>query len=329
MNIFDRFRPRTSGRITLIHAQPEHHNAAFEHLVRAIEQSDAIVVGAGSGLSTAAGLAYTGPRFSQWFSDFEQDFGFHDMYSGGFYPYRDLEQYWAFWSRHIYCNRYDQPDNRVYRTLLKLVEDRDFFVVTTNVDHQFQLAGIERKRLFYTQGDYGLFQCSEPCHPATYDNENLVRAMIEAQGYVRNAQGSFTPPAGTRARMRIPSELVPRCPTCGRPMAMNLRCDNTFVEDEGWHAAAERYRAFLEAHAGERTLFLELGVGNNTPAIIKYPFWNMASQNPQAIYACINAGEAYCPDNLAGRCILIDVDISQALNAIESLRAPATQEVAR
>lgn len=269
-----------------------------ERLARTLDAADAVVVGAGAGLSASAGMTYDGERFERFFSDFRQKYGIRDMYSGGFYPFDTLEEYWAFWSRLILVNRYQKAPLPVYDDLLALVRGKDHFVLTTNVDHQFQLAGFSKERLFYTQGDYGLWQCMEPCHPKTYDNEQAVRQMAAAQ-----------------KEMKIPTELIPRCPVCGKPMTMNLRSDSTFVQDEGWYAAAGRYQDFLRRHKGKRVLFLELGVGGNTPAIIKYPFWQMTLQNRRATYACINQNEAYAPPQIAARSICIPADIGDALAA--------------
>lgn len=221
------------------------------------------------------------------------------MYSGGFYPFDTPEEYWAWWSRHILCNRYLEEPLSVYTRLLSLVRDKDYFVLTTNVDHQFQSAGFDKQRLFYTQGDYGLFQCSGPCCQKTYDNEDTVRQMVRQQ-----------------KNMRVPGELVPRCPVCGRPMTMNLRCDDTFVEDEGWHRAAERYAEFLRRHKGCKTLFLDLGTGMNTPTIIKFSFWRMANEWPDATYACINKGEACAPKELSAKSICINADIGEVLQQL-------------
>ena len=273
------------------------YSAEIDRLKKEIQNADAIIIGAGAGLSTAAGFTYSGERFERFFSDFEAKYGFHDMYSGGFYPFETPEEMWAYWSRFIYCNRYMDIDNGTYKRLFELVKDKDYFVITTNVDHQFQKAGFDKTRLFYTQGDYGLFQCSEPCHAQTYDNETQVKDMIEFQ-----------------EDMKIPTELIPKCPKCGKPMTMNLRSDDKFVEDEGWHRAAERYEDFLQAHEGQHILFLELGVGYNTPVIIKYPFWKMTAQNPNAVYACLNFGEAYSPDEIAEQSVLINGDIHEVLN---------------
>ena len=268
-------------------------------LKAALDDADAVVIGAGAGLSTSAGYEYSGERFEKYFSDFEAKYGFHDMYSGGFYPYKTPEEFWAFWSRYIFINRYVDAPKPVYEELLGLVADKDYFVITTNVDHCFQKAGFDKKRLFYTQGDYGLFQCSEPCCQETFDNEREIRLMYEQQ-----EDG------------RIPSELIPRCPHCGRPMTVNLRSGDSFVEDEGWHRAAERYENFLRTRAGLKILFLELGVGYNTPVIIKYPFWQMTSKNPKAVYACINLGEADAPDDIAARSICIGGDIGTVLEGL-------------
>ena len=233
-------------------------------LRRALDEADAVVIGAGAGLSTAAGFTYNGERFERYFSDFAEKYGFHDMYSGGFYSFPSQEEFWAYWSRYIFINRYQNAPKSVHEVLLELVRDKDYFVITTNVDHCFQKAGFDKKHLFYTQGDYGLFQCSEPCCQETFDNEKTVRAMVEAQGFAV-ADGVLTPPTDGTPTMTVPSELLPGCPHCGRPMTMNLRCDDKFAEDEGWHAAAERYENFLRTRDGQKILFLELGVGYNTP----------------------------------------------------------------
>ena len=270
-----------------------------KRLAEALVCADAVFVGAGAGLSTAAGFTYSGPRFERYFADFRARYGFTDMYSGGFYPYATPEERWAFWSRYVMVNRYDLGPNPLYVKLRKLLEGRDYFVLTTNVDHQFQLAGFDKRRLFYTQGDYGLFQCSKPCCAETFDNEQAIRAMYEQQ---RN--------------MRIPSELVPRCPHCGAEMSMNLRADNTFVQDEGWYAASERYRDFVRRHEGMRVLYLELGVGFNTPVIIKYPFWQATLANSQATYACVNLGEALVPRDIERQSICINGNLAAVLDEL-------------
>ena len=271
----------------------------IEKLKAALEDCDALIIGAGAGLSTAAGFTYTGKRFEEYFSDFAETYGFQDMYSGGFYPFATPEEHWAYWSRYIFINRFQDAPKPVYENLLKLVQDKDYFVITTNVDHCFQKAGFDKKRLFYTQGDYGLFQCSEPCCQETFDNEAVIREMVARQ-----------------KDRKIPTELLPVCPHCGKPMTMNLRSDDKFVEDEGWHRAAGRYESFLGSHAGKKLLLLELGVGFNTPGIIKYPFWRMTAQNPNATYACINQTQALCPQGIQYQSICIREDIAAILSRL-------------
>ncbi len=274
----------------------------IERLKAVLQDCDAVVIGAGSGLSTAAGFTYTGERFEKYFSDFAAKYGIRDMYSGGFYPFATPEEHWAYWSRYIWVNRYMDAPKPVHKDLLALVRDKDYFVITTNVDHCFQKAGFDKKRLFYTQGDYGLFQCSEPCCQETFDNEAVIREMMERQ-----------------KDMKIPTELLPVCPHCGKPLTMNLRSDNKFVEDEGWHRAAERYEKFLRTREGQKILFLELGVGYNTPVIIKYPFWQMTAKNPNAIYICINQGQAVCPQEIQQQSICINADIGSTLQGLSQM----------
>ena len=275
------------------------YSESMERLKAALQDCDAVVIGAGSGLSTAAGFTYNGERFEKYFSDFAAKYGIKDMYSGGFYPFPTQEEFWAYWSRYIYSNRYTDAPKPVYENLLQLVQDKDYFVITTNVDHCFQKAGFDKKRLFYTQGDYGLFQCSEPCCQETFDNEAVIREMVKRQ-----------------EDMKIPTELLPTCPHCGKPLTMNLRSDDTFVEDKGWHRAAERYENFLQTRAGQKILFLELGVGYNTPVIIKYPFWQMTAKNPNATYICINQGQAVCPQEIERQSVCINADIGQVLQSL-------------
>ena len=276
------------------------YSAQIKNLQTTLSEADTVVIGAGAGLSTSAGFVYTGERVEKYFSDFAAKYGIKDMYSGGFYPFATPEEHWAYWSRYICINRYMDAPKPVYDDLLKLVQDKDYFVITTNVDHCFQKAGFDKKRLFYTQGDYGLFQCSEPCCQETFDNEAMIREMVTRQ-----------------EDMKVPTELLPICPHCGKPLTMNLRSDNKFVEDEGWHRAAERYENFLRTREGQKNLFLELGVGFNTPVIIKYPFWQMTAKNPNATYACINQGQAMCPQEIEQRSICLDADISAAIARLQ------------
>ena len=284
---------------TSIIKSTENYSEEIRKLRNALAEAETVVIGAGAGLSTSAGFDYAGERFQKYFADFAEKYGFHDMYSGGFYPYATPEEHWAYWSRYIYINRYMDAPKPAYQQLFQLVKDKDYFVITTNVDHCFQKAGFDKNRLFYTQGDYGLFQFSEPCCKETFENEDLIRQMWEEQ-----------------RDMHIPSALLPTCPHCGKPMTMNLRADDRFVEDEGWHRAAEHYENFLRTRQNMRVLYLELGVGYNTPVIIKYPFWKMTFQNPKATYACINYGEAVCLDVIKQQAICINADIGAALKML-------------
>lgn len=277
----------------------QNYSYNINRLKEKVETADAILIGAGAGLSASAGFEYSGERFDRYFSDFKAKYGITDMYSGGFYPYQTLEEYWAWWSRQILINRYDVEIGKPYKDLLTLVKDRDYFVLTTNVDHQFQLAGFDKKRLFYTQGDYGLFQCSKPCCNKTYNNELVIKEMVKQQ-----------------YDMKIPTELIPKCPVCGAYTTMNLRCDNSFVQDDGWYEAASRYKEFVQRNSDANILLLELGVGANTPGIIKYPFWQMTAQNENAVYACINMGMAIAPDEIKRQSICIDADIGMVLSEL-------------
>lgn len=273
------------------------YSQQLKNLANHIKECEAIIIGAGSGLSSAAGLTYSGERFNKYFSDFINKYHLTDMYSAGFYPYESLEEYWAYWSRHIYYNRYIDAPKDTYQKLLQLVKDKDYFVLTTNVDHQFQKADFDKKRLFYSQGDYGLWQCSKPCHQKTYDNKEIVEKMLLQQ-----------------KDLKIPSSLIPYCPKCGAFMTMNLRCDQTFVQDEGWYQGQFRYNDFINKHRDLKIIYLELGVGQNTPVIIKYPFWNYTNSNKKATYVCINYGESFCPDEIKKQAILISGDIDQVIN---------------
>lgn len=282
---------------TLTEKSMKSYSESIEGLKNAIQNADAVLIGAGSGLSTAAGFTYTGERFYSLFLDFIKKYHFTDMYSGGFYPYETLEEYWAWWSRYIHCNRYTDIPKNTYKSLLKLVENKNYFVITTNVDHCFQKSGFDKDKLYYMQGDYGLLQCSKPCHQKTYDNEEIIKRMVESE-----------------QNMRIPSELIPRCPICNAPMVPNLRADDTFVQDEGWYIAEQRYNNFIENYKDRKIVFLELGVGYNTPVWIKYPFWEMTAENQDAVYACINYDNVAIPDRIVNQSVCIKSDINRVLS---------------
>ncbi len=282
----------------------------------ALAEADAVIIGAGAGLSTSAGFTYTGERFHKYFFDFEEKYGFHDMYTGGFYPYHALEEHWAYWSRYIYINRYLDAPRNTYANILEVVKNKDYFVLTTNVDHCFQKAGFDHKRLFYTQGDYGLFQCSGPCCKETFDNKEIIINMLMEQGFSIESDGTLKLPEQGKLKMTVSSSVLPVCPHCGKPLTMNLRSDDTFVEDTGWNKAAMCYDQFLQRHKGLKMVFFELGVGYNTPVIIKYPFWQMTAKNPNATYICINDSEAFCPEDIERQAICIDDDIDSVFHRL-------------
>lgn len=293
----------------------------IELLAKKIKTADAIVIGAGAGLSTSAGFTYSGKRFKEYFFDFETTYGIQDMYSGGFYPFPNKEIFWAWWARHIYFNRYVNPPKPVYQKLLELVKDKDYFVITTNVDHMFQKSGFDKNRLFYTQGDYGLFQSVNPSNQKTYDNEEWVIQAMEVQGFIKDEQGIFQVPANRKILMEIPNTLIPKCLDDGSDVEMNLRADQNFIEDEGWHNASAAYAEFLERNKNKHILYLELGVGSNTPVIIKYPFWQLVYDNPNAVYVCINYQESYSPKEIVKRSISIEGDIFEVLQKLENKTA--------
>ena len=293
----------------------ESYSNNIKKLRKVLDEADAVVIGAGSGFSTSAGLTYSGERFKKYFSDFIEKYNIPDMYSGGFYPYETLEEYWAWWSRHIYYNRYIDVPKPVYENLLNLVKNKDYFVITTNVDHCFQRSGFDKERLFYMQGDYGLWQCSEPCHKETYDNEEIIKKMVLSQGF-QIKDGELQEPEDGEIKLTVPTGLIPYCPHCGKPMSMNLRSDQTFVEDDGWHQAAERYEKFIQDHKKQKIVFLELGVGYNTPGIIKYPFWQMTNTFEHAFYVCLNQREAYVPEEIRRKSVCMNEDIGEVLKEL-------------
>lgn len=258
--------------------------------------ADAVIVGAGSGLSASAGLDFAGERLTSLFGDFVKKYGITDMYTGCFAPFESNEERWAYWARWAWYNRYlDIPKNTLQK-LYTLLSGKDYFVLTTNIDHTFIRAGFPKERLCYTQGDFGLFQCSKPCHLETYDNYDILKQMIEQE-----------------KDMKIPAELIPHCPKCGREMDFNLFWDNTFVRDKGWHIAHDRYENYIAAHNKGHILYLELGVGYNSPGVIKYPFWQMAAENPDATFASVNLSLPSYPAFLQERSIVISADIDRVI----------------
>ena len=279
-----------------------------------INVADAIVLGAGSGLSTSAGFSYSGDRFDRYFRDFVDKYGFSDMYSGGFFPFTSEEEKWAYWSRYVYINRYSPIPEDTYSKLFELIRDKNYFVITTNVDHCFQKSAFDKERLFYTQGDFGLFQCSRPCHKKTYENYGIIREMLLSQGYSFDEDKKLIPLADPS--MTVDTKLIPRCPICGEYMSMNLRADDTFVEDDGWRASAKRYAEFIRKNISKKIVFMELGVGMNTPGIIKYNFWNMTREFEKANYICINYDDATYPCDIREKSVSIEGDLDEIIERL-------------
>ena len=285
-----------------------------------IDNSDYIIIGAGSGLSTAGGFVYSGENFDRYFKDFGDKYGFKDMYSGGFYPYKTQEEKWAYWSRYIFVNRYkSEKPNKVYTALFNLVKNKDYFVITTNVDHQFQIAGFDKNRLFYTQGDYGLFQCSTPCHNKTYDNKDIVLKMLKSQNFITEKNGKMEITNSSCWKMTIDNTLIPKCPICGENMEMNLRSDDRFVQDEQWHRHAELYSKFINKANGKNVVLFEVGVGFNTPAIIRFPFENFVFNQNNFYLLRLNKDYAFCPKEIENKTILFDENIEKVLNDLKTI----------
>lgn len=272
----------------------------METAVKRIKEAKTVLIGAGAGASAAAGLTYSGKRFTDNFGEFIEKYGgryMTDMYTSGFYPFPTQEAKWGYWSKHSIINRFLPPALPLYQQLYELVKEKDYFVLTTNVDHQFQKAGFDRKRIFATQGDYGMIQCEKGCHPKTYDAEKMFRQMERE-----------------RKDCLVPSYLVPKCPVCGGNMTMHLRCDEYFVEEKAWHEAAGRYCDFLERSGGQKRVLLELGVGFNTPAIIRFPFEKLVRNNLQSVLIRMNLKEAAVPEELGERGIGIYGDLAKAVS---------------
>lgn len=271
----------------------------IENAAKLLNDADYILIGAGAGLSSAAGLKYSGKRFTDNFSEFIEKYGVKDMYSACFYPYPNEEARWGYWSKHVSINRIQVDALPLYQQLFNLVKDKKYFVLTTNADHQFYKAGFQEEKIFATQGDYGLIQCMKGCHPKTYDNIKMIKQMDQA-----------------RRDCLVPSYMVPRCPVCGGLMNMNLRCDQYFVEDEKWHEAEKNFGDFLDECYEKKVVLLELGVGFNTPTIIRFPFEKLIKENKNMKLIRLNFNEAVIPESLQKRAIGINEDLAKSINDI-------------
>lgn len=293
-------------------------NDRIEKTKELFESADYVLIAAGAGLSTAGGFEYSGKNFERYFSDFDKKYGFKDMYSGGFYPYKTLEEKWAFWSRYIYVNSYmNETANPLYKSLFELVKNKNYFVITTNVDHQFQLSGFDKNKIFYMQGDYGLFQCEVPCHNKTYDNKDYVFKMLLSQNFLEKTQNGYKMTDKSIWKMQIDSNLIPKCPVCGKNMTMNLRADETFIQDDGWEKHVKLYEKFLGKAKDKKLLLMEFGVGYNTPIIIKYPFERMTYLYNETNLIRFNKDYAICPKEISNKTILFDENIETILKELK------------
>ena len=278
----------------------EEYNKRISEVKNLINEADYILIGAGSGLSTAAGLEYFGESFEKNFKEFIEKYNFPDLYSASFYDFNTQEEKWAFFAKMISLNRFNKEPLKLYQELYSLIKVKDYFVITTNVDGQFEKAGFEKERVFETQGDYAYLQCENACHNKLYYNYDLVNEWL------KNTKDC-----------KIPNNLVPKCPVCGGNMEMNLRKDANFVQDENWYKQDKRYGEFLDKSQDKNLLLLEIGVGFNTPGIIRFPFEQMVYNNINTNLVRINKDYAFTNKEIKNKTILFDEDVN---TIIEDLR---------
>lgn len=273
-----------------------------------IQKADYVLMGAGAGLSTAAGAVYGGTWFEKNFKEFKEKYGngpyMQDMYSAGFHPYPDEESFWGYWSKQAILGGIDLDVTPLYKDILKLLKDKRIFCLSTNADGQFQKAGYKEEQIFCTQGDYFHIQCQKACHQRTYNAVKLFKQMDQA-----------------RKNCQIPTYMVPKCPICGGPMTMNLRCDQYFIQDEAWYQAEKRFGDFLnEALKSQKNLLLlELGVGFNTPTIIRFPFEKLVKENKQVNLIRLNLNEAVIPESIEQQAVGINKDIKQTIKDLHTV----------
>jgi len=268
-----------------------------------MHDADAIIIGAGAGLSDAAGIHYSGEKFEHDFKDFIKKYDMKDLYTSSFYPFETEEEKWAYWAKHIYFSYYERKHTDLYKKLFNLVKDKDYFVITTNTDGQFINNGFAKERIFEVQGSYSKLQCSTPCHNKLYDNEKLVKEMLDS----------------IDENLKIPASLVPKCPVCGRVMSVNLRCDDTFVEDDNWRLSQNRYDDFLKNISDKNVLLLEFGVGFNTPGIIRFPFEQMVFLHDNFKLIRFNDKYAMVPKEIEDNSISVTDNINEVIDLIEKL----------
>lgn len=271
-----------------------------------IKNSDKILIGAGAGMSASGGISYADEvLFKKWFPRY---------YSMGMRSLVDMQSifwnvdeknarsYWGYWANHIKHIRYDSPALKPYIDLFKLVKDKNYFVITTNVDGQFGKAGFAKKKIFEPQGEYALFQCDKPCKKEVFDNKEMINKMIS------NMDTNI---------MKIREEDIPRCPYCKRLLKPNLRIDDSFVE-EPHLVNLDSYENFIHSSKKDSLVLIELGVGFDTPVIIRYPFQNIVYNYPNSSLIRINLDYADVPCEIENRSVSIKADIKKALNDISN-----------
>ena len=261
-----------------------------------IKNADYILIGAGAGLSTSAGIEYTGKRFKDNFSEFIKKYNFTDMYTSGFYDFETEEEKWAYWAKHMHINNIGAEATKLYKDILKLIKNKEYFVITTNVDDQFYKSGFDENKIFAIQGSYRYIQCSQACHNKVYDATEIVKEMISKT-----------------KDCKIPTELVPICPVCGEVMETNLRKDSYFVQDDRWYIQNKRYEEFLTKAKNKELLLIELGVGFNTPGIIRFPFEQMVYQTDNWKLVRLNKDNCETILNIENRYIPLQNNISEII----------------
>ena len=280
----------------------EEYNKRISEVKNLINKADYILIGGGAGLSTAAGLDYSGKRFEDNFGEFIEKYHFTDMYTAGFYDFNTEEEKWAFWAKHMYLNDIGIGATKLYKDVLNLVKDKKYFVITTNVDDQFYKAGFDKEKVFAMQGSFKYIQCSKACHNKLYDATDLVKEMINKT-----------------KDCKIPTELVPVCPVCGEKMEVNVRIDANFVQDENWYKQDKRYGEFLDKSQDKNLLLLEIGVGFNTPGIIRFPFEQMVYDNVNTHLVRINKDYAFASKEIEDKTILFNEDTNKIVEDLKEI----------
>lgn len=271
----------------------------YSKIKELIKNADAILIGAGAGLSSSAGIDYSKYSFSKNFPELVKAYGMTDMYTSSFYDFDSEEERWSYWAKHINYSFIAPPPLKTYKELYELVKNKNYFVITTNVDGQFEKSGFDKTRVFEVQGSYGKMQCSVGCHNRVYDNTKLVKKMLECKD-----------------NLKIDKELIPKCPVCGKNMEINIRKDSFFIEDDNWHYLNDNYEKFIKNNIDKKMILIELGVGFNTPGIIRYPFDQLAYKYDNVTLIRINNKYPEILLKSKGKSISIAEDCTEAIKML-------------